>query len=899
MAGTDNGIAQRIKDHIDLGDYIRRHGVELQPHGRNDLKGLCPFHEDRDPSLIVTPAKGLFHCPGCGKGGSVIDFEMHRSNLEAAEAIRALAAELPSHTLVPANTKGAEPATVKPPSSLSPQRSAQLLERVVKFYQETFKKEPAGRDYLAGRGLKDEGILDRHRVGYCNGSLRDTLPKKGEILAELRELGILLGDGRERFENCVTVPVYDCRGKLLTLYGRDVRKNEKRHLYLPGRPKGIWNLQAAKTHTSLILTEGVLDALSVLCTGRDDAAALGGTGTLSEESIRQLKEEGVGRLFLLLDADEAGRTGAQRLRSTLSEQFTCEALILPGGRDPNDLLVQKGPEGLAEFLAGAMHPGNAAVSISSRLADGFDVSYAVRRYRVRGLEKGKRKLKATVRVECAGRLHVDTLDFYSARSRRSLCADIARVLQQPSDTIESDITKLMLACESYTPKAADPGAEHHLSPEAKRKARKFGESPRLLDRIRRDLKRLLVGESDTALLLYLACVSRKLSEPLSVLILSSSGAGKSSVMNAVCRFVPEEDLVKLTTLSGKALFHKDPYSLQHKVLAIEESHGMAEASYPLRCLLSEGRLVSETTITDPTTGRLTTCVNTLYGPVAGVVSSTDPKVDPETRSRFIVKGMDEEAEQTLAILRFQREQQGLEGLQQQHRLDAILERHHNFQRLLKKLHIVNPYHRFLDFADSRLNARREQPKYLGLLKSVCLLRQMQKEIKVYNGDGRSVEYIEVDLEDIRITNDLAERVLGRSLDELSAPARSLYHHLEDLVEKRLEQLREKTGDNRLTRSGIRFTRSEIRRHTGWSNYRVLTYLRELLSLEYVLLHTGRNGSLHRYRLASEAPSLDNTIPLFKDAGRIAQEAAESGHLDSPCRTFRDLVDTDNPRNDPQ
>jgi len=156
-----------------------------------------------------------------------------------------------------------------------------------------------------------------------------------------------------------------------------------------------------------------------------------------------------------------------------------------------------------------------------------------------------------------------------------------------------------------------------------------------------------------------------------------------------------------------------------------------------------------------------------------------------------------------------------------------------------------------------------------------------------------VEYIEVDLEDIRIANDLAQSVLGQSLDELSMPARNLFGHLETLVEKRLDKLREDTGDKGLKRSGIRFTRREIREHCGWSNYRVLTYLRELLQLEYVLLHSGRNGSLHRYRLAGDYASKNDSILALKDVAEIAKEAEKAGIPQQPCRTFRDLVDGEN------
>ena len=97
--------------------------------------------------------------------------------------------------------------------------------------------------------------------------------------------------------------------------------------------------------------------------------------------------------------------------------------------------------------------------------------------------------------------------------------------------------------------------------------------------------------------------SRKRDTPLSVLILSSSGAGKTALQDAVLAFCPPEDLVKLTALSGKALFYKERLSLKHKVLALEEGDGAEEAMYAIRNLISAGELVSECTIKDLATGR--------------------------------------------------------------------------------------------------------------------------------------------------------------------------------------------------------------------------------------------------------------------------------------------------------
>ena len=214
--------------------------------------------------------------------------------------------------------------------------------------------------------------------------------------------------------------------------------------------------------------------------------------------------------------------------------------------------------------------------------------------------------------------------------------------------------------------------------------------------------------------------------------------------------------------------------MKNKALALEEGDGVEEAMYALRNLISAGELVTESTIKDPASGRLTTMENRVEGPTAVFLTTTKPDGDPETKSRFFITSVDESREQTQAILVCQRRRQTLAGLAEKMAMEPILQRHRNFQRLLKPLPVVNRYADQLSYADDRLQGRRDQPKYLNLINAVALLRQMQKQARpVRNGNAATVEYIEVDREDIRLANELATELMGHSLDELSRPAADL------------------------------------------------------------------------------------------------------------------------------
>ena len=865
--------AEQIKQSINLADYVRSCGIDLKPHGKNDLVGFCPFHKEMKPSFIVSPIKDLFNCPGCGKGGSIIDFVMLRDHVDIKGAVDILSQYRGSGIERNASCTAKEKKKI-----LTPERCNQLLEKVISFYEKTFADVPEGRQYLESRGISDAGLFSQHRMGYCNGTLTNILPEKSQLWDELKELGILLANNQERFTGCIVVPVFDSEGSIVTLYAR-YTGDGKQHMFLPARPKGIWNISSIKTYPEVIIVESIIDGLSLQIAGHLNVIAINGNSSFNNGEVDLFREQGVHQVSFLLDGDNAGKEAAQRLKGRIDSYLSCEVKTLPDNHDPNSYLLEHGAETLARWLtvdgsqltekapeiknASGKNPLCASASLRETTQDGFAVTYGLRRYEIHGLEKGVRKLKATIRIEHAGKLHVDTLDFYSARARRSLAQDICRIFEQPAETIEADINKLLFACEAYNPdeqksstSKSDPVSQ--MTAKEKKEAEDFGKDPNLIKQILADYEKCgLVGEKHNKLLCYLAAISRKVDEPLSVLILSSSGAGKTALQDATLAFCPPEDVIKLTSLSGKALFYKDEFSLKHKILALEEGDGAEDASYAIRNLISSGVLVIEATIKDILTGRMTTMENRVEGPTVVLLTTTDPNTDSETKSRFWIISVDESRQQTRAILAFQRQRHSLNGLAGDSKNTLITQKHQNFQRLLKSIAVVNPYAEYLGYSDDRLQGRRDQPKYLNLINTVALLRQMTKQTKFLQDNGKTIPYIEVELEDIKLANELTAHILGKSLDELSSPARQLLVLLDDYVDKRFNELATIDKDNVPSRNHISFSRREIRDFTGWTNTRLHIYLRELIDMEYVLIDSGRNNtSRQQYRLLYEGQGKD-------------------------------------------
>ena len=264
--------------------------------------------------------------------------------------------------------------------------------------------------------------------------------------------------------------------------------------------------------------------------------------------------------------------------------------------------------------------------------------------------------------------HVDTLDLYTARLRTVYAKQAAAELEAKEETIERELRLLLRRLEvlqqEQIKKTLEPkDAEVEMTEEEKSSALALLRDPRLLERIVGDFERCgVIGEITNKQVGYLAAVSRLLPAPLAVVVQSSSAAGKSSLMDAVLGFVPHEQMVEYSAMTGQALFYMGETDLKHKVLAIVEEEGAQRASYALKLLQSEGMLSIASTGKDPNTGRLITHQYRVEGPVMIFLTTTAIDVDEELLNRCLVLTVNEEREQTQAIHRKQREAQTLEGL---------------------------------------------------------------------------------------------------------------------------------------------------------------------------------------------------------------------------------------------
>lgn len=731
--------------------------------------------------------------------------------------------------------------------------------------------------------------------------LPDKNRQEGERLRNrLTQLGLWRESGHEHFNGCIVVPFQDEAGNVVSFYGRRVTPGTLKHLYPPGPHRGLFNRRCLPAD-ELILCEAVFDALTFCANGFPNTMALFGTEGFTDELWEAIKT--VKRVRIAYDADEAGERAAhrdaERFRDHGIEVFRVK---FPHGMDANEYACKVKPaaKSLALLMNSAAWLGgrkaepspnaasltpspSLAASVSSQTEEatkkenppalasmGLAVpppspitasagptclvardachffTLEAREYRVAGLEKtlGTDALKVALRLSYRESFHLDQIDLSRDQERRRFIERAAEETGLTADLLKRDLGKLLLAVEQAQLELLKPQEQAErvvpLTPEEREEALAWLKAPNLIERLREAFRNSgIIGEEINILVAYLACVSRKLERPLAIIIQSASAAGKTTLMDAVLSFFPEEERVKYSAMTGQSLYYLGETNLKHKILAVVEEAGAEKASYALKLLQSEGELTIASTGKDPQTGKMVTQEYHVEGPVMIFLTTTAIDLDEELQNRCLTLAVDETPEQTGRIHQMQRERRTLAGLIAREERKELLKKLHNAQRLLAPVEILNPYAPKLTFATTRTRNRRDHEKYLTLIDAIALLHQHQREASpLPNAPDGAKRYIEVTLEDIALANQLAPEVLARSLDELPPQTRRLLGHIRVLLKHKRE-----SGN---AKASVCFSRKELREASGWSLTQVSVHLERLVALEYVALRHGRLGSQFVY-----------------------------------------------------
>jgi DNA primase len=750
-----------------------------------------------------------------------------------------------------------------PLPTVSLARRSELLSRIAAHYHRALLERPEGLAYLTKvRGLRNVQLFKTFQVGLANGSLMASLPQDRQTLAELKAIGVLKEGGSEALKGHVVFPLWSAQGAIISMCGWsiDPENADSRH-YLDGAGGALWNYQAVKRSSSLVLVASIMDALSAIDRGLADTVPCVTRDGLTEAEESLLVQCGVRRVAIAFD-DEWNFLADDVTRRLRARGIAASIIKLPSGTKlgaylcgPHGeerakafqervgaALASAGKDGVAQAGAPIALPGE----VYERTPHGFRLTLHGRRYDVMGVARETTQLKATIKAQgdLAKGFELTTLDLFSSRSRDVYAKACASLFGAGETIIKADLARIIERIEALHQNAPDVSAPKPASPEEIEAATAFLRNPSMFDEILADVRTLgIAGEDTNILLCYLASISRKLDDPLSLLIQSRSAAGKSALQHAVLSLTPEEDQIHYTRLTSQALFYQEEDRLAHKVLALEEAEGLGEAAYSLRALQSAKKLTVATTTKDPVTGKMRTDHYEVHGPVAVLLTTTSASLDEETASRFLTLTIDESREMTETVLAAQRHRDTLAGHLAELDRSAVIAKHRTAQRLLEPLVVINEYAEQLVFPADSLRARRDHKKYLMLIKAVAFLRQKQRTVKTADSVGQSFSYIEVMKDDIRLANDLARRVLVHSLDELSAPARKLLAKIDEMVKAHC-------AEHGTVPADFAFSRRAIREATGYTVHQVRIHAKELEDLEYLRAKAGSRGKEFIYELGA-------------------------------------------------
>jgi len=351
-----------IDDLIARADIVEVLGqrIQLKKAGR-EFKARCPFHDEKTPSFTVTPAKGFYHCFGCGAHGTAIGFLMEHDHMTFVEAVESLAGIMGMQ--VP-REEGQRPARRY-------DELFELMQTVERHFQGELKKHVAAVDYVKRRGI-DGATAKRFRLGYAPAGWSHLLDKYGkspEAIERLLAVGLIVrkdnGKHYDRFRDRIMFPIRDSRGRCLGFGGRVMGDDEPKYLNSPEtvlfhKGRELYGLhearQALRNIERLVVVEGYMDVIGLARHGIDFAVATLGTATTDDHLKRLFRL--CDDVYFCFDGDRAGRDAAWKALENALPQVRegrqIRFIFLPEGQDPDSFVRAGGASAFEQALGAAL-----------------------------------------------------------------------------------------------------------------------------------------------------------------------------------------------------------------------------------------------------------------------------------------------------------------------------------------------------------------------------------------------------------------------------------------------------------------------------------------------------------------------------------------------------------------
>jgi len=340
---------ENLQNHLDVVDVVSQF-LEVKKAGAN-FKACCPFHGEKTPSFVISPAKQIYHCFGCGVGGDSIKFVMEYEKLNYPEALEKLASMYN--------------VTLEYDNKHEKKQDVKVLESVNQYYQKLFVNNEPSKKYIAQRGISEFSI-EKFEIGYApsSGDTINYLKNNFLNLADAKELGLIDSGANglySRFIERITFPIYAINGKIVGFGGRTITGHNAKYINSPqtklfNKSRLLYGYNLAKEkiykNNQVIVTEGYLDVIMLHQAGFNNAVATLGTA-LTKDHLPLLKR-GEPKVIVAYDGDKAGLNAAYKAALMLSHSnFEGGVVIFGEGKDPADMVYEGKVEELNTMFGSA------------------------------------------------------------------------------------------------------------------------------------------------------------------------------------------------------------------------------------------------------------------------------------------------------------------------------------------------------------------------------------------------------------------------------------------------------------------------------------------------------------------------------------------------------------------
>lgn len=345
---------ENLKNIVDIADVVGSY-IPLKKSGANFVC-VCPFHNDKHPSMSISPSKGIYHCFSCKAGGDAIKFVMEYEKLGYVEAIEKLAS-IYNVTLEYTSSKN------------EPKIDKKILENLNLHYKTLLYKNPEALNYLKSRSITD-AIIEKWELGWAAGSQNTLNLLQNENIEpkEALEVGAIKQNESgyyASFINRITFPIYNHLGRLVGFGGRTISDNPAKYINSPqsqifDKSKIFYGYDKAKSEIyrshSIVICEGYMDCIMLHAAGINNAVAVLGTA-LTQKHI-PLIQRGDIKVTLSFDSDSAGINAAfKSARLLMEHQIDGKVVLISGGKDPAELVASGKDMELRDMLSGGVELG--------------------------------------------------------------------------------------------------------------------------------------------------------------------------------------------------------------------------------------------------------------------------------------------------------------------------------------------------------------------------------------------------------------------------------------------------------------------------------------------------------------------------------------------------------------